>query len=159
MLLNQLNPATTTNMSKAFFKQLEAAESGAKLPLNQILDELAYNEHGLIPCIAQQHDSGEVLMMAWMNRASLEETLQTGQMCYWSRSRQTYWRKGESSGHRQTLVSMTADCDGDTLLAKVDQTGAACHTFRRDCFYFQLTSDGVTVTCSPGAADGAKSTT
>ena len=84
-------------------------------------------------------------MMAWMNLASISETLATGQVCYWSRSRQTYWRKGESSGHRQQLVALRADCDGDTLLLLVDQQGPACHTNRRNCFFFEAQADAVTV--------------
>jgi phosphoribosyl-AMP cyclohydrolase len=90
---------------------------------------------GLVPVIAQQHDTGEVLMVAWMNREALAETLATGQVCYFSRSRNGLWRKGETSGQRQRLIEMRIDCDGDTLLALVDQTGVACHTGRRNCFY------------------------
>jgi phosphoribosyl-AMP cyclohydrolase len=90
---------------------------------------------GLVPVIAQQHDTGEVLMVAWMNREALAETLATGQVCYFSRSRNGLWRKGETSGQRQRLVELRVDCDGDTLLALVDQTGVACHTGRRSCFY------------------------
>lgn len=101
----------------------------------QLDNDLLFNADGLIPAVAQQHDTGEVLMMAWMNRASIAETLQTGQVCYWSRSRQAFWRKGESSGHTQRLHEMRYDCDGDTILLLVDQTGAACHTNRRSCFY------------------------
>ena len=101
----------------------------------QFDSDLLFNADGLIPAVAQQHDTGEVLMMAWMNRASIAETLQTGQVCYWSRSRQAFWRKGESSGHTQRLHEMRYDCDGDTILLLVDQTGAACHTNRRSCFY------------------------
>lgn len=141
-------------MSKTFFKTLEEAPSGDTGDITQLIDNLAYNADGLIPCIAQQHDTKEVLMMAWMNKASLLETLETGQMCYWSRSRQTYWRKGESSGHRQILKTMRADCDGDTLLAFVDQTGAACHTYRRDCFYIELDAQLRTVLSDPGHKDG-----
>lgn len=96
---------------------------------------LKADERGLVPAIAQQHDSGEVLMMAWMNRESLAETLATGQVCYWSRSRDRLWRKGESSGQVQKLIELRIDCDGDTLLLLVDQTGVACHTGRRNCFY------------------------
>jgi len=108
----------------------------AKTALPPQLDsDLLFNADGLIPAVAQQHDTGEVLMMAWMNRASIAETLQTGQVCYWSRSRQAFWRKGESSGHVQRLHEMRYDCDGDTILLLVDQTGAACHTNRRSCFY------------------------
>ena len=98
------------------------------------VDALNYNEAGLIPAIAQD-ESGAVLMMAWMNAASLRETLETGQVCYWSRSRQSFWRKGESSGHVQKLIEMRVDCDADTLLLIVDQKGPACHTNRRSCFY------------------------
>jgi phosphoribosyl-AMP cyclohydrolase len=131
------------------FKQWEQAPRGTQLPLEQVLDAIKTNDDGLIPAIAQQYDSGEVLMMAWMNRASIEETLTEGQVCYWSRSRQTYWRKGESSGHRQRLVSMKLDCDGDTLLLSVDQQGPACHTNRRNCFFYELTAQGVTLKSDP----------
>ncbi|MFO0997382.1 MAG: phosphoribosyl-AMP cyclohydrolase [Alphaproteobacteria bacterium] len=96
---------------------------------------LSFDSNGLIPAIAQQHDTGEVLMMAWMNRAAVEETLRTGQVCYWSRSRKALWRKGESSGQRQALVEFRFDCDNDTVLLLVDQTGVACHTGRRNCFF------------------------
>lgn len=96
---------------------------------------LRFSAEGLIPAIAQQHDSGEVLMLAWMSRESLGETLRTGQVTYWSRSRQALWRKGETSGHRQRLVELRYDCDEDALLLLVDQTGPACHTNRRSCFY------------------------
>ena len=99
------------------------------------IDDLKYNEDGLIPAIAQQHDSKEMLMMAWMNKASIEESLETGRVCYWSRSRQAFWRKGESSGQIQLLKEFRVDCDSDTLLLMVDQTGPACHTGRRTCFY------------------------
>ncbi len=99
------------------------------------IDDLKYNEDGLIPAIAQQHDTKEMLMMAWMNKASIEESLETGCVCYWSRSRQAFWRKGESSGQVQMLKQFRVDCDSDTLLLLVDQTGPACHTGRRTCFY------------------------
>ncbi|WP_316976705.1 phosphoribosyl-AMP cyclohydrolase [Shumkonia mesophila] len=96
---------------------------------------LKFNADGLVPAIAQQFDSGEVLMMAWMNAESIAETLATGRVCYWSRSRSKLWRKGESSGQVQTLKDFRWDCDGDTLLLLVDQIGVACHTGRRNCFY------------------------
>jgi phosphoribosyl-AMP cyclohydrolase len=99
------------------------------------INDLKYNQDGLIPAIAQQYDTHEVLMMAWMNKASIEETLTTGRVCYWSRSRQSFWRKGESSGQVQMLKEFRVDCDSDTLLLLVDQTGPACHTGRRTCFY------------------------
>ncbi len=128
---------------------METRRLGDTLPLDEVLEKLTFNEQGLIPAIAQQHDSGEVLMMAWMNLASIRETLTTGRVCYWSRSRQAYWRKGESSGNQQKLKEMLIDCDGDTLLLKVEQLGAACHTGRRDCFFHQVTEDSVTVSSDP----------
>ncbi len=94
-----------------------------------------FNDQGLIPVIAQDAKTLELLMLAWMNAASLSETLKTGRMTYWSRSRQAYWRKGESSGHVQTLKDMRIDCDRDCLLAMVEQVGPACHTNRKSCFY------------------------
>ena len=103
--------------------------------MSGLLEALKFDAAGLIPAIAQQHDSGEVLMHAWMTREAIEETLATGRVCYWSRSRQRLWRKGETSGHVQRLVEMRLDCDGDALLLKVDQTGVACHTGRRSCFF------------------------
>jgi len=103
--------------------------------MSNILDAISFNADGLIAAIAQQHDTGEVLMMAWMNAESIEETLATGQVCYYSRSRQKLWRKGETSGQQQKLVEMRLDCDGDTLLLLVDQKGVACHTGRRNCFF------------------------
>ncbi len=96
---------------------------------------LKYDASGLIPVIAQDHASGDVLMMAWMNADSLARTLESGQMTYWSRSRQAFWAKGESSGHTQRLVELRVDCDRDCLLALVEQIGPACHTNRRSCFY------------------------
>jgi phosphoribosyl-AMP cyclohydrolase len=96
---------------------------------------LTYDDRGLIPVIAQDHVSGEVLMFAWMNAESVARTLATGDVTYWSRSRAAFWVKGETSGHRQRLVEMRIDCDRDCLLVLVDQTGAACHTGRRTCFY------------------------
>ena len=97
--------------------------------------DFLYNAQGLIPAIAQQHDTGEVLMLAWMSAESVAETLATKRVCYWSRSRQALWRKGETSGHTQRLVEMRLDCDGDTVLLLVDQTGPACHTGARSCFF------------------------
>ena len=130
-------------------KETEKLKVGESLPLEWVLDRLPYNTDGLIPAIAQQHDTGEVLMMAWMNRAALEETLEKGRVCYWSRSRQKFWRKGESSGQVQVLKAMSFDCDGDTLLLKVDQTGPACHTGRRSCFYNLVKGDRVEVAFEP----------
>ncbi|SDH73671.1 phosphoribosyl-AMP cyclohydrolase [Roseospirillum parvum] len=110
--------------------------------IERFLAEVAFTGDGLVPAIAQQHDSGEVLMMAWMTREAIAETLASGRVCYYSRSRRGLWRKGESSGQVQHLVDLRLDCDGDTLLALVDQVGVACHTGRRSCFYTAL-RDGV----------------
>ncbi|WP_323768750.1 phosphoribosyl-AMP cyclohydrolase [Antarctobacter sp.] len=96
---------------------------------------LKYDVRGLIPCIAQDAEGGEVLMMAWMNAEAVAKTLDTGRVTYWSRSRQAFWIKGETSGHVQELVDFRVDCDRDCLLALVRQTGPACHTNRRSCFY------------------------
>ncbi|UWQ64473.1 phosphoribosyl-AMP cyclohydrolase [Leisingera caerulea] len=103
---------------------------------------LIYNDAGLIPCIAQDEASGEVLMMAWMNADAVARTLETRRVTYWSRSRQAFWIKGETSGHVQELVDLRVDCDRDCLLALVRQTGAACHTNRRSCFYTALREGG-----------------
>jgi phosphoribosyl-AMP cyclohydrolase len=99
------------------------------------LDAIKFNAEGLVPAIAQQYDSGEVLMLAWMNREAVEETLRSGRVTYFSRSRSRLWQKGEVSGQGQRLVDLLIDCDGDTLLLRVDQTGVACHTGHRTCFY------------------------
>jgi phosphoribosyl-AMP cyclohydrolase len=96
---------------------------------------LRYDDRGLIPAIAQDHATGEVLMMAWMNEGSIARTIASGQVTYWSRSRSAFWAKGETSGHVQRLVEMRVDCDRDCLLLLVDQMGPACHTNRRSCFY------------------------
>lgn len=98
-------------------------------------DQLTFNDAGLIPAIAQDATTHEVLMMAWMNADSIAQTLETGRVTYWSRSRQAFWIKGETSGHVQELVDLRYDCDADCLLMLVHQTGAACHTGRRTCFY------------------------
>ncbi len=100
---------------------------------------LVYDANGLIPCIAQDAASGEVLMMAWMNVEAVEKTLETRKVTYWSRSRKSFWVKGETSGHTQQLVDLRIDCDRDCLLALVNQEGAACHTNRRTCFYTSVT--------------------
>ncbi|MCL7941730.1 phosphoribosyl-AMP cyclohydrolase [Halomonas sp. ATCH28] len=129
--------------------QLENAERGECRPLVAVIATIPWNADGLIAAIAQQHDSGEVLMLAWMNRDALLETLTTGRVCYWSRSRQTLWRKGESSGHRQRLVEARLDCDGDALLLRVEQQGPACHTGRPNCFYNAIRGETVEVITAP----------
>ncbi len=98
-------------------------------------DKLKFDANGLIPAIVQEHATGRVLMMAWMNRASLESTIKTGKTHFWSRSRQKFWMKGESSGHTQTVKDIAFDCDGDTLLIQVEQVGAACHEGYQSCFF------------------------
>ena len=105
-------------------------------------DQLKFNSDGLIPAILQELATGRVLMMAWMNRASLERTIETGQTHFWSRSRQKFWRKGETSGHTQTVKHIAFDCDGDTLLIQVEQIGAACHEGYKSCFFRSVENQG-----------------
>ncbi len=124
-------------MKRMFFQNLEHAACNHTLPLTTLIDELAFNEQGLVPVIAQDADSSEVLMLAWMNKVSLEQTLATGRMTYWSRSRNELWIKGATSGNYQQLQSLRVDCDGDALLCRVIQQGAACHTMRKSCFYIE----------------------
>lgn len=109
-----------------------------KTPIIDILAKIAFNGEGLVPVIAQRFGTGEVLMHAWMNREALLKTIETGQMVYWSRSRAKLWQKGETSGHTQTLKELRIDCDGDTLLAIVEQVGPACHTGSSNCFFQTL---------------------
>jgi phosphoribosyl-AMP cyclohydrolase len=104
----------------------------------RLVAEVRFDAEGLVPAIAQSSATGEVLMLAYMNREALQETIATGRVCYWSRSRRSLWRKGESSGHTQRLVGLAVDCDGDTLLLQVEQKGPACHTGARTCFFRQL---------------------
>ncbi len=99
------------------------------------LDALAFDERGLIPVVVQDVENGDVLMLAWVNRESLDRTLDEGRMVYWSRSRRELWRKGDTSGHVQHWEELRVDCDGDVLLARVHQEGAACHTGQRSCFH------------------------
>ena len=107
-----------------------------------MLSDIRYDDRGLVPAIVQEDSTGDVLMMAWMNEESLRRTLETGRMTYWSRSRGQLWVKGETSGHHQQVKSAAYDCDGDTLLFKVDQVGAACHTGEHSCFHRSLTGAG-----------------
>ena len=109
-----------------------------------LLDSIQFDENDLVPVIAQQHDTGEVLMLAWMNLDAIRETLATRSLCYFSRTRGTLWRKGEQSGQIQSLVELRLDCDSDTLLALVEQKGVACHTGRRSCFFLSVREDSVT---------------
>ncbi|HVC62022.1 MAG TPA: phosphoribosyl-AMP cyclohydrolase [Acetobacteraceae bacterium] len=122
---------------------MNADATETELP-DAVLAAIRFDAQGLVPAIAQQHDTGEVLMLAWMNRAAVAETLATGRVCYFSRSRNRLWRKGETSGQVQHLREMRVDCDGDTLLLLVEQKGVACHTGRRSCFY-RAVRDGALV--------------
>ncbi len=133
-------------MSTATATTYQPAEIAAALAI------IRFDARGLVPAIAQQHDSGEILMMAWMDRDAVTETMRSGRVCYWSRSRQAPWRKGDTSGHIQSLVDLRIDCDGDTLLVLVDQTGVACHTGRHNCF-FQAIRGGTLQAIAPIVVD------
>jgi len=111
--------------------------------IEDLLSRIAFGREGLVAAVAQQHDSGEVLMVAWMNREAVRATVAEGQAVYWSRSRMRLWRKGETSGQVQRLVELRIDCDGDALLLRVDQAGVACHTGRRSCFFTALGPSGL----------------
>jgi phosphoribosyl-AMP cyclohydrolase len=128
---------------------LEGAPVGASLPLSEVLAELHFDQLGLVTAIAQQFDTREVLMLAWMNRAAIDERLASGFSCYWSRSRQALWRKGETSGCRQRVVETRFDFDGDAILLLVDRLGGACHTGRQSCFYNAVMDDRVEVISAP----------
>jgi phosphoribosyl-AMP cyclohydrolase len=123
--------------------------------IEKMIAAIRFDAQGLVPAIAQQDGTAEVLMMAWMDRDAVSETMRTGRVCYWSRSRRAPWRKGDTSGHIQTLVDLRVDCDGDTLLVKVEQTGVACHTGRHSCF-FRAIRDGELQTIAPVEVDMAK---
>ena len=116
-----------------------------------LISRLSFDDRGLIPAIAQEHPTGEVLMLAWMNADAIRETLSTGQVTYWSRSRNALWRKGETSGHVQRLVELRYDCDADALLLQGEQTGPACPTNRPNCFYTQLEPHGFRTLSEPVA--------
>lgn len=120
--------------------------------VDKMLAVIQFDPQGLVPAIAQQRGSGEVLMMAYMDRAAVVETMRSGRVCYWSRSRQAPWRKGDTSGHIQELVELKVDCDGDTLLVEVEQTGVACHTGRHNCF-FRAVRDGELAEIAPIVVD------
>ena len=148
-------------------KDLERAPAGTRLTLDALIAAIPFDitapgaaaSGGLIAAIAQQVDSGEVLMLGWMNEAALRLTLNTGHVTYYSRSRQALWRKGERSGQVQQLRGLRLDCDGDALLVLVDQQGPACHTGRRDCFYWHIDATGAVlsgdVLIDPDALYGA----
>lgn len=128
-------------MKNNYFKAIEQLSDGFSFDVKDIIKQLAFNKQGLIPVITQDVTSRQVLMLAWMNKDALEQTLSTKAMTYWSRSREQLWVKGETSGHRQALKSMSFDCDGDSILCLVQQEGAACHTNRHNCFYLKVDAD------------------
>jgi phosphoribosyl-AMP cyclohydrolase len=132
-------------MLNDFYLSLESITPEQDVCLQDCIKHLTFNHLGLIPVIAQCQESKEVLMHAWMNLAALEKTLATGQMTYWSRSRNAFWIKGETSGNTQQLINMRFDCDGDTILCQVKQIGAACHTGRPNCFYLNIDNTTNTV--------------
>ena len=125
-------------MKRAYFLKLESYSELAELELTEVIDQLGFDSRGLIPAITQDANTKEVLMLAWMNKEALAKTIVTGNVTYWSRSRNQLWVKGETSGHTQELVSLSFDCDGDAVLCLVNQTGAACHTGRKNCFYLKV---------------------
>jgi phosphoribosyl-AMP cyclohydrolase len=127
----------------------EATVAFTETAIRKLLESVAFDANGLVAAIAQRHDTGEVLMLAWMNGDAVRETLETGRVTYWSRSRKAIWRKGETSGHVQTLRSIRIDCDGDALLLGVDQIGAACHTNRPNCFFREVEGDGLVEMSEP----------
>ena len=131
------------------FNEFEEADLDTTRSLDTVLSALPYDANGLVPAIAQDAETGEVLMLAWMNRAAIERTLAEGRACYSSRSRQTLWQKGETSGHVQALEELSFDCDGDAILLRVRQTGPACHTNRPSCFYLRVEGDQVRVISKP----------
>ena len=117
----------------------------------RVIADLSFDPSGLVPAIAQEAATGEVLMLAYMNAEAISETLETGQVCYWSRSRQKLWRKGESSGHVQRLVELRYDCDNDAVLLRVCQSGPACHTNRPNCFFHAVRDGRVVIISEPEA--------
>ena len=139
-------------MNRDYFISLEKLSNKTQLDLSDVIDQLAFDEQGLIPVITQDASTKSILMFAWMNKQALEKTILDRRMTYWSRSRQKLWIKGETSGHTQELVAMSFDCDGDAILCLVDQSGAACHTGRPDCFYLQVDLDNKQVLVEGDAA-------
>ncbi len=133
----------------SLFHQLESAATGTAVPLNDALAALKFDDKGLVAAIAQDATSRQVLMVAWMDAEALKRTLADGYLWYYSRSRQTYWKKGETSGHLQKLVELRFDCDGDAVLALVEQTGVACHTMRPSCFYLRVDGNDLRITSDP----------
>ena len=130
-------------------KELESKASGTSFDLDSGLQALKFNQDGLIPAVAQDIDTKEVLMLAWMDDKAIRSTLEEGQVCYYSRSRKAYWKKGEESGHKQRMVEMYIDCAGDSILLLVNQEGPACHTNRSGCFYLRVEKNTVMISSDP----------
>ena len=130
-------------------KELESKASGTTFDLDSVLQALTFNQDGLIPAVAQDIDTKEVLMLAWMDDKAIRSTLEEGQVCYYSRSRKAYWKKGEKSGHKQRMAEMYIDCDGDSILLLVNQEGPACHTNRSGCFYLRVEKNTVMIISDP----------
>ncbi len=126
---------------RSYFLALENCQDGGVRPLADVIEKLAYNEQGLVPVVAQDARTGEVLMLAWMNQLAVEQTLATRRMTYFSRSRNELWIKGQTSGNFQQLINMRIDCDGDAVLCSVVPAGSACHTGRKSCFYLEVAPD------------------
>ena len=137
--------SSAISQKKKIWRQLENAAANAVFPAAEIINALRFDPQGLLPVIAQCADSNRVLMLAWMNREALTQTLASGMMTYYSRSRQCLWKKGETSGCYQRLCELQVDCDGDSLLATVKQSGGACHTGKPTCFYLTLNAEQATV--------------
>lgn len=135
--------------SVGLFEAMESMPRGFSVPSAELLARLRWNTQGLISVIAQDVYTNNVLMMAWMNSEALAITLREQRMCYWSRSRQQLWRKGETSGNQQLLKALRIDCDGDCILCLVEQTGPACHTGRPNCFYWQVTGNVAEIISAP----------
>ncbi len=133
----------------SLFKQLEKSEKDTKIALPELLKSIPWNEQGLIPVIAQDALTKDILMLAWANAEAIQKTLELGEAHYYSRSRQSLWRKGESSGHVQKITHVALDCDGDALLYQVIQSGPACHTNRKHCFYWTLSKEGARLNSDP----------
>ena len=138
------------------FQQSEQLPDGSRIAAEQLWAALKFDARGLIPIIAQCAQSRAVLMQAWGNLETLQLSLSSGQMHYYSRSRARIWRKGESSGHTQKLIELRADCDGDSLLAIVEQSGPACHTNRSACFYWRLEAEGAVLQPLPSSSSCGK---
>lgn len=136
-------------VNSSLFLDIEQGQLGQSYELSNIVDAIPWNQEGLITAIAQDIRTKDVLMLAWINQVALLETLNTQQVCYWSRSRQCLWRKGETSGHRQKLIEARLDCDGDSILFLVEQTGPACHTHRPNCFYLGLDQQHAKILTQP----------